>query len=267
MRLIIALPTSMDRIRPSSKPAITHTSFWTELLSWWFARGGWTLRRMAQTLLSWLLDSSLILLLLLLRILTLVVFAFPLATFVSDGVLIGEDGGAPDFLHSLVLAVYSTPAVRLLHHVQRVDMVETGLAHLDIVDSVHHAFVLFPDCFSLPYNSTYYCEWTMFTKMWRHERPLKEYWGIISIESNLRLLDIFFLLFWVMWLYLSGRFYELITGLTLQRRSTRISLRRLISLSVRESLWTQVRKFMFKYKLQSIIIIQFLRLNDFIWGK
>ena len=163
MRLIIALPTSMDWIRPSSKPAITHASFWTELLGWWFARGGWTLRRMAQTLLGWLLDSSLILLLLLLRILTLVVFAFRLATFVSDGVLIGEDGGAPYFLHPLVLAVYSTPAVRLLHHVQRVDMVETGLAHLDIVDSVHHAFVLFPDCFSLPYNSTYYCEWTMFT--------------------------------------------------------------------------------------------------------
>ena len=103
------------------------------------------------------------------------VFAFRLATFISDGVLIGEDGGAPDFLHPLVLAVYSTPAVRLLHHVQRVDMVETGLAHLDIVDSVHHAFVLFPDCFSLPYNSTYYCEWILFTKMWRHERPLKEY--------------------------------------------------------------------------------------------
>ena len=128
-------------------------------------------------LLSRLLNHSLVLLLLLRWILLILalVFTFRLAVFVNDGVFIGKDGGASDFLHSLVLAVYSAPAASLLHHVKRVDVVETGLAHLYIIDSVHHAFILFPDCFSLPYNSTHYCELTDYAHLKCRQWPLMEF--------------------------------------------------------------------------------------------
>lgn len=47
-------------------------------------------------------------------------------------------------LAALVVTVEPTVAVHFLDDVERVDVVETRLAHLDALDTVHHAFIFLP---------------------------------------------------------------------------------------------------------------------------